>query len=475
MADPQSKVQSKPPIVAVVGHVDHGKTALLDYIRKTNIVDKEVGGITQSIGAYEVKHEGKKITFIDTPGHEAFTKMRAHGTSTADMAILVIAADESVKQQTRESLEILRATKTPFVVAITKIDKSGADIEKVKKDLMGEEVFLEGAGGNVSWQAVSPKTGQGIKELLDLILLMGEVAGLTCDPKADARGFVIESQKDSRRGIVVHLVLKDGTLRQGDVVRTLTASGKVKILEDFLGQPVEELKPSAPASVVGFEEFPEAGEEFVVGDGKLQVKTEKDKYHPTVQPPSEAQAEKLKILLKADTNGSLHALQDLLGDEVEIIGASAGDITDNDVRLARSTGSVIAGFMVETKKATRSLAEAQGVKVFNSSIIYELLDLIKEFKHRKKEEFAGGELKVLAVFGSTSSKRTIGGKVLRGIIKGGMAVGVEREGEIVGKGRIKSVQINKEDIREAGLDSECGLVIETTTEIKEGDLIKTQT
>src|SRR3989344_4757419 len=269
-----SNLLPRPPVVAIVGHVDHGKTTLLDYIRKTRLAAKEAGGITQSIGAYEVEHpstssgQAHKITFIDTPGHEAFSLMRARGAAAADLAILVVAADEGIKPQTTEAIGILKSTETPFIVALTKIDKPNANIDKVMRELQSAEVLLEGYGGNVSWHGVSGVSGEGVNELLDLIVLTGEVAGLTFDPKAKARGFVIESRKENRRGIIAHLVLKDGVLKAGEDISTPSASGKIKILEDFRGRRAKELWPSAPALVVGFEKLPRAGEEFTAGGAR---------------------------------------------------------------------------------------------------------------------------------------------------------------------------------------------------------------
>ncbi|KKT56520.1 MAG: Translation initiation factor IF-2 [Candidatus Wolfebacteria bacterium GW2011_GWA1_44_24] len=239
----------RPPIVAVLGHVDHGKTSLLDFIRKTNFVAREAGGITQSIGAYEIIHNGKKITFIDTPGHEAFSKMRSRGAIAADLAILVVAADDGVKPQTKESIEILNSAKTPFVVAVNKIDKSNADIEKTINDLTANGVLLEGRGGNVSWQAISAKTGQGVDELLDLVLLAAEMENLTYNPDADAGGVIIEAKSDNRRGIVVSVIAENGILKIGDKIATFGAGGKIKILENFLGEKTAELRPSSPALI----------------------------------------------------------------------------------------------------------------------------------------------------------------------------------------------------------------------------------
>ncbi|KKU19556.1 MAG: Translation initiation factor IF-2 protein [Candidatus Nomurabacteria bacterium GW2011_GWA1_46_11] len=469
MTPKKDNLKPRPPVVAVVGHVDHGKTALLDYVRKTNVVAKEAGGITQSIGAYEVKHSGKKITFIDTPGHEAFTHMRSHGASAADIAILVIAADEGIKQQTKEALEILRATKTPFIVAITKVDKENANVEKVKSDLLNEQVFLEGLGGDVSYQGVSPKTGEGIKELLDLILLMGEVLDLHYDPESPAKGFVIESQKEPKRGIIAHLILRDGILRQGDNIKTLTASGKIKILEDFLGQSVKVLEPSAPASIIGFEDIPSSGEEFITGDTELDAEYEDILVKKDV---ATNEGEQPKAILKASSKGSLDALINLLRGEVEMVESSVGEITDNDVKLAKSTGSLIVGFEVKAGKATIQLAEAQGVAIYTSKVIYELLDAIKERKNKDKQDFEGGELEVLAKFNATASKQTVGGRVIKGKMKINTPMVIERAGEVLGKGRIKNIQLSKQDVSEVGPDNECGLVVETQITIELGDLLK---
>lgn len=471
MTSVKDNSKPRPPIVAVVGHVDHGKTAFLDYVRKTNVVEGEAGGITQSIGAYEAEHKGQKITFIDTPGHEAFSKMRTHGASAADLAVLIVSADEGVKQQTKEALEILKATQTPFIVAITKIDKENANVERVKSDLLNEGVALEGLGGNVSWQAISSKTGAGINELLDLILLMSEVAEIKYHPDKDAAGFVIESQMDARRGIVAHLVIKDGVLRRGDSIRTPSASGKIKILENFLGQSVKELRPSSPASVVGLGALPKGGEEFVSGNEELSAETAPLNSAEAIEVRDEG-GENPKALLKADTHGSLEALRKLLESEVEVVESSVGDILDGDTQFAKSTGAIIVGFRVKAKKSAANLAEVHGIKIFTSKIIYELLDLIKKLKTEEKHGFAGGELEVLAIFSATSSKQTVGGKVTKGVLKTGTALEIEREKELIGKGRIKSLECSKENINEVGTDQECGLVVETAIPIQVGDLLK---
>lgn len=479
------KFQPRPPVVAVVGHVDHGKTTLLDYIRKTNVATKEAGGITQSIGAYEIEHPSTdsksslqassgqvhKITFIDTPGHEAFSRMRAHGASAADLAILVVAADEGVKPQTTEAIEILRNTKTPFIVALTKIDSPNANIDKVKNELLGVEVLLEGYGGNVSWHGVSGVTGEGVPELLDLIILAGEVAGLTFNPQAPAQGFVIESKKESRRGIIAHLVLKDGTLKIGEIISTPTATGKIKILEDFLGQRVKELLPSAPAVVVGFETIPGGGEEFMTG--KTRLAQMEIAAAPRIRP--EADKEDIfrpRAILKADTSGSLEAIESVLKDSVEIAEVGIGEISDNDVNLAKSTGSIIVGFQVEPSRSAARLADSQQVKIATSNIIYRLIEVVSELAETKEEEKSKASLEVLAVFSVGSSKKTVGGKVIEGILRLGNNIEIERSGEVVGRGRITSLQSNKENVKEVPSGNECGLVVETASSIEAGDILR---
>ena len=371
--------QVRPPIVVVVGHVDHGKTSLLDYIRKTNVAGKEVGGITQSVGAYEIEHGDRKITFIDTPGHEAFSKMRARGAHIADVGILVVAADEGVKPQTKEALKALQDSKTPFVVALTKIDKPAADIDRIKNELMVSGVLLEGYGGNVSFQGVSSKTGEGIGELLDLILLASEMEDLSYDPAANASGIVLEAQLDNKRGNTVTIILKNGVLRRGDLIATETAKGKVKILENFLGESVSELAPSSPAVIIGFESLPAVGEEFKSGklsDKEMAAVKKSGKKFVALKVNDE---QTVRVLLKADVSGSLEALHDLLkkiplagNQTLEIIAQSVGEISDNDVKDALAMKAIIIGFRVYPSRAAENLARVHNIKILTNEIIYKL-------------------------------------------------------------------------------------------------------
>jgi len=473
----------RPPIVVVMGHVDHGKTALLDFIRKTNVVAKEAGGITQSIGAYEIAHHSadsnqvKRITFIDTPGHEAFSKMRARGAKIADLGILVIAADEGVKPQTKEAIKILKESQTPFVVAINKIDKPNADVEKIKKELMEADVLLEASGGNISWQAISAKTGEGINELLDLILLAAELEQLVYNPEASAKGVIIESKMDKRRGLTAIAVVRDGTLKINDEITTASAAGKIKILENFLGERVNELSPSSPALIIGFENLPQIGEEFFSGKidlAEIQIPQEQEqKLTVPVIPEKleEPMEQKINLILKADVSGSLEALAGIIKTfpNGKIIDESVGDINDGDVKLSQNTNSIIVGFKTKVSKAAESLAKAQGVKIITSEIIYELLKSLEEEFKKFEEPAIKGQLEILAVFGKKEGKQIVGGRVIGGFFTGNSKVQIQRQEQAIGEGKIINLQCKKQDVKEVGEGSECGLLLDSGTAINVGD------
>jgi len=460
----------RPPIVVVMGHIDHGKTTLLSYIRKTKM-PKEPGEITQSIGAYEIQHSGRKITFIDTPGHEAFSKMRQRGAKVADLGILVVAADEGVKPQTREAIEILQESKTLFVVAINKIDKPNADIEKVKMDLTQAGVLLEGFGGNISWQAISAKTGEGIGELLDLILLAADLEGLTYDPTAKASGVIIESRMDSRRGLAVAVIVKDGILRVGDEIATSSAIGKIKILENFLGERVKELSPSSPALIVGFENLPQIGEEFFSG------KVELAEIKPVNREIREISAQigedsRINFILKADVSGSLEALSEIVKTipNVKIIRQSVGDINDGDVKSALNTNAIIIGFKTRVNKAAENLAKAQDIKIITSEIIYELIKKLEEEIENLKEPEINGQLEILAVFDKRAGKRqVIGGRVISGSFKNNLIVKIQRQEQVLSQGKILNLQREKQDVSQVNEGKECGILLEADILVNVGD------
>lgn len=479
--------KTRPPVITVMGHVDHGKTSLLDYARKMayekalskgsrvrSVAEREAGGITQSIGAYEVEissKEGKsgKITFIDTPGHEAFTKMRTRGAVVADLVILVVAADDGVKPQTKEAIEILQNTNTPYLVAITKIDKNNADVDRVKNDLMAHGVLLEGFGGNISWQGISSTTGEGIDELLELVLLHAEIEGFTYDENVPGRGYVIESHKDNRRGVVASVILKDGIIKEGDKIATESASGKIKSLEDFMGKRVKSLSPSAPAEIVGFLEMPKVGEEFWVGEAAENIAAEKKE--EIKEQMSDEDADKLKAILKADTSGSLEALKQVMGEMVYPVSVSVGDITPGDIRDAISTGSVIIAFGVKLDKTSENQAQIHDVTIFSSNVVYELVKQVEDQLKREAALGPNGELKALKVFSVTGRKQLVGCEVSKGVISNKSDIEVVRNKEVVGTGKITSLQVVKDKVEEVS-SGECGVVIEANVGITEGDVIK---
>lgn len=496
MTENKGMMKKRPPIVVVLGHVDHGKTSLLDYLRKTKIAEKEAGGITQSIGAYEIIHMptnreqvsaspssvdevSHKITFIDTPGHEAFRAMRQRGAAAADIAILVVAANEGVKPQTEECLKILKETETPYLIAITKIDLPKADVERVKNDLLSHGVQLEGYGGDISWQPISSRTGEGINELLDLILLLRDLLDLKYNPSIGGRGFIIESKKDPRRGIVASVILKDGALRRGQDIATPTVSGKIKILENFAGKSVDELWPSSPALIVGFEDLPQVGEKFIAGniailgleetDGRLATEAAPSSTPP---PAGEAGKDLPPAILRADVAGSLEVLIDIFQNKVKIIDAAAGEVTDGDIKSAAASQAIVIGFRTRFGRAADVLAKNQNVPVFLSEVIYELDKAVEDYLNTRKAPEIAGRLKVLAVFGAkTADRQIIGGKVLEGKIKVGRKFEIVRNNIVLGDGKIINLQLDREDVQEVEEGKECGLLISAPVIIKTGDEI----
>lgn len=530
MANDKPQLRPRPPVVVVMGHVDHGKTTLLDYIRKTNVAGKEAGGITQSIGAYEITHAqinadkdaderrynisvnprknpresapaaGRKITFIDTPGHEAFSKMRARGANIADLAILVVAADEGVKPQTQESIRVLTETKTPFIVAITKIDKTGADMEKIKNELTAAGVLLEGYGGQISYCGVSSKTGDGINGLLDLILLLADVENLTFDPDSPASGYVLETKMDRRRGSEATIIVKNGVLRMGDEIGTQTAKGKVKILENFLGQAVDELEPSSPAAIYGFDNLPLVGEEFFAGEKSFTKAEREENLTARVAGKSPAGEGEviLRLILKSADAGSLEALSMVTENlrpkkgRTMILQKSVGDVNDNDVKFAIAAGAVIFGFKNKIDKSAELLAESHGVKVITSEIIYDLVKAAEEYLISLEHPAPVGELNVLAVFNQKKlSEQLVGGRVVGGIFRNKATIEIRRgsstspsavssgpndsgqanggEGEAVGTGKILNLREGKKNIAQAETDKEIGLLIDSKNLIAVGD------
>lgn len=468
----------RPPVVVIMGHVDHGKTTLLDYIRKANVAAREAGGITQAISAYQAKHGDAVLTFIDTPGHEAFTNMRSRGAHVADLAVLVVAATEGVKPQTEEAAKILQESATPFVVAFTKVDAPGASVEKAKSDLAGIGVLVEGYGGSVSYQPVSGITGEGVNELLDLLVLAAEVEDLTYDPSAPAEGVVLEARANKRRGNEAVVIVTDGTLRYGDPVATPTASGKAKVLEDFLGKPAKTVPAGAPALVVGFDTLPRVGEELSAGD--LVHLTEQEGKAALVNEyvvPTDAV---FPVVLKASDAGSLEVLTQIVSAmtgpkdvPVKVLLSAVGEIADADVRLAAQTGAVVIGFKTKAEKSAAAFAEVHKVKVFTSEIVYELVQALEALLAEDAGPEVLAKLTVLALFNQKRlDEQLVGGRLEEGTMKPKQTFAVFRGGDRAGRGRITTIRQQKDTLQEASAVMEIGLVVNCPIEIAEGDELR---
>jgi translation initiation factor IF-2 len=479
------------PIVAVMGHIDHGKSSLLDYIRKANVTAGEAGGITQHVSAYvaEHEHEGakRKITFLDTPGHEAFKALRARGAAAADVAILVIAADEGVKPQTKEAFAEITVTGIPFVVAFTKIDKNGADVERVKISALEAGIYLEGLGGSISFAPVSSKTGEGVPELLDLVLLTADLAELTADPSLPATGFVLESSQDPRQGISATLIVKDGTMATGTFALAGTALAPIRFIEDFQGGRVEKAGPSEPVSISGWNALPSAGTVFVTA----ATKKEAEKLSSLVA----ADAKKsgaidlgdasgkmpLPLIIKADVTGSVEAIVSLLGKlshervSLRVIGTGIGSVSETDVKTAAAGGALVLGFHVGIESLARDLAERMNVDIKTYDIIYELEkhveDLMKERAPRMKSEETLGEAKVLKAFSIAGSKQVLGARWVSGQLSVGDQVKIMRRDIELGRGKLLNLQVAKADVKELHIEGEFGLQLESKTETAGGDVL----
>lgn len=492
-SDPHN-LQERPPIVVVLGHVDHGKSTLLDFIRKSNTVAGEAGGITQHVAAYEVTHDiidpstslriNKRITFIDTPGHAAFQAMRARGASVADIAVLVVAADDGVKAQTLEALQSIKDAGIPFVVAINKIDKPNADIARTQTSLSQNGVFLETLGGDVPWTAVSAKTGEGVETLLDLILIVAELQELRGDPNAPAKGYVIESHVDQRRGIAATLVITDGTLKLGQAVLAGHGVAPVRLMEDHLGKPLEEATFSTPVSLIGFDVLPEAGAEFT----SYRTKREAEAERPAVVSPILGEitaGEKflLPIILRVDAAGSLEAIEHEvapIGDQyrgLSIIQSGIGDISENDIKTAIASGlPVVFGFNVGIDREAETLARQNDIKFERFKIIYQLTErleeLLKERAPKRTEEFVLGRAKLLKIFSSRKDEHLVGGKVIDGKIENGRDLIIKRQREEVARGKVLSIQSAKQTVTSVDKGTEFGTRIVSEVEPKEGDVIE---
>ncbi len=472
----------------MLGHVDHGKSTLLDFIRKSNTVAKEAGGITQHVAAYEVVHKDKRITFIDTPGHAAFSAIRARGANVADVAILVVAADDGVKAQTLEALQSIRAAGIPFIVAINKIDKQNANLERTQATLLEKEVFLEKLGGDVPWAAISAKVGTGIEELLDLVLLVAEMENLSADPEKEAQGYVIEAHRDQKRGIAATLIITEGVLESGMAILAGHAIAPVRIMENHLGKALKKASFSTPVTLVGFDEMPEVGAEFRTFKNKREAEWARPEAaasaRPAHAPDSESSAFSLPVIIRSDVHGSLEAIAHevaSIGDEharVHIVQSGVGTISENDVKtaLSGSTIATIIGFNVGIDPVAETLARERGVSIQTFDIIYKLTETLSELllssapKRAVDEVF--GKAKVLKQFSSRREEHVVGGKVSEGHLTRGASVRVVRRDVVVGVGKIQNIQTNKQNVDRAEAGSEFGMQISAAFEIAAGDTLE---
>ena len=468
----------RPPIVAVLGHVDHGKTTLLDFIRKSNVAAREHGGITQHIGAYQIETKKRLITFIDTPGHEAFAKMRSRGASAADIAILVIAADDSVKPQTKESIEQIKAAGIPMIVAVNKIDLASANIDRVKRDLAKTGVQVEGFGGDVPIVPISAKQGTGVAELLDMILLVSDMKGLNGAADGPLEAVVIETRVDRGKGMVATLIVKIGTLRNGMPLYEGTKQiAKVRAMFDEYGKAVAEALPSKPVETLGFTVPPTIGTVLsnAPGNQAAQTPTKKSTSDmPDFLKPVEEQEEHIKLILKADTAGSLEAVRNSLPERVTLVSTGTGDINDADVLLAKSAVAIVIGFNVVASPAVAKLAQTEKVIFRTYKIIYELLDEIKDvvlgLKEVLVEERELGTGQIIAEF-PFEKDRIAGTKIISGRLARGDSVKVMRGGSEVGRAKIKSLRHGKDDITKAEVGNECGVLFDQKLDFAIGDAI----
>ncbi len=487
-------LKPRPPVVTILGHVDHGKTTLLDTLRKTRIAEKESGGITQHISTYQVKKKNKLITFIDTPGHEAFQAMRERGAGTADIAVLVVAADDGVKPQTKEVAQFLLDKKIPTVVAINKIDKPEANVNKVKQELAELGILLEGFGGDVLFNEISAKNDVGLDELLDTILLVTEVHEFKADPERNALGVVLEAHKDPQKGPVATVLIKSGTLKMGQDMTIGNIQGKVRKIEDYSGRSVDSAPPSMPVTLIGLENVPQSNDVLSIPKETLDRKKKKllEKVTATssagaisskqmIENIDEALMKKYSIILKADVQGSLEAIHQILdtikSDEVnlDVFSEGVGPITETDVQSAQTAKATVYGFNVFPTAVASRLAEGAGVPVKTFSIIYELVEDVKnEMSERLDPEIKRtnlGRLKVLAIFKNMKNSMVVGGKVTNGKIVKGQNIEILRNKEPINSGKLVQLQQNKEEATEVKEGLECGISFEGKEKIEVGDVL----
>ena len=497
IADDEKDLVKRPPVVTIMGHVDHGKTTLLDYIRKSNVASGEAGGITQAIGAYSVKHNDQLITFIDTPGHAAFTQMRARGASITDIVIIIIAADDGIMPQTKEAIDHAKAAKVPIIVAINKIDKEDANIERALTGLAEAGLTPEEWGGDTIVNRISALTGEGVDELLENILLIAEMEEYKANPSRYATGAVIEAKKDNKTGSSATLLIQNGTLRLGDPIVIGTSYGKVRTLKNDLGQNIVEAGPSSPVEVTGISSVPSAGDKFMAFESEKQAKqiAEERKERAKKQDTNfsgmtledlfgniQECVKEINVIIKADVNGSLEAVKsslekiDVEGVKINIIRGGVGAITESDIVLASASSALIIGFNVRADNKTNDIAKQYGISIKNYDIIYKLVeDMEKAMKGMLDPEFEEkvvGTLEIRQIFKFSKVGLIAGCHVLSGVVKNNQKARIVRDGVVVYNGSIKTLQHEKDQVKEVKKDMDCGLTLENCQDYKEKDIIE---
>ncbi|NPA26783.1 MAG: translation initiation factor IF-2 [Chloroflexi bacterium] len=496
-AEPEEKLQPRPPVVAVLGHVDHGKTTLLDAIRNTNVAEREAGGITQHIRAYQIEHEGQKITFIDTPGHAAFTSLRARGAKGADIVVLVVAADDGVMPQTREAINHARAARVPIVVAINKIDKPNARPERVRQQLADLGLIPQEWGGDTIMVEISARQRQNLDELLDAILLVAESSDIRANPQGRVFGTVIEAQRKKGQGVVATLLVQNGTLRVGDVLVAGTTYGKVRALFDHTGKRIKAAGPSTPVGMLGFHDIPEAGSLFFKVKNEKEARSIVEKRLEEIEQRrrekrkkvdleslfeqlQQGEVKSLRLVIKVDVQGSLEPIVSSIQRiaerneiPVEILHADVGNITENDVMLAAASNAIVIGFNVKADAAARRVAEREGVSIRIYRVIYELLEdiekALKGLLEPEVQEVVLGEAEVLQVFPAAKLGKVAGCRVRRGVIRRNARVRVMRGDQVLYDGEIASLKRFKDDVREVREGFECGIGIKGFKNFQPGD------
>ncbi len=485
MPENNQKIITRLPIVVVLGHVDSGKTSILDYIRKAHVAEKEAGGITQHIGAYQIEHQGKLITFIDTPGHEAFSQMRSRGAKVADIAILVVDVIEGVKEQTKEALSYIKLAQIPMIIALNKMDRPGADPEKVKRELSKRDILVESLGGKIPSVEISAKTGQKISDLLDLILLIAEMEDLKADLESLAEGVVVEAYLDKLRGPLATLLINNGILKKNDILATKSAFGKVKNLENFKGENIEESLPSMPVLVLGFEKVPRVGEKFKKFEDleiakayvMKSVRKEKEGEVFVITPEKKV----LNLILKTDCLGSLEAIKESLKNfpqekvVLRIIKGEVGDINESDIKLVQSSRGKIIGFRVKLDKVAKVLSSNLKIKIRLFEVIYELFQEVKRIMEKifepKEIRQDLGKVKISVIFWTEKRRQIVGGEVIEGKVERGSKIEIFRAEQKIGQGKMINLQVRKKDVEVVEKGKECGVLYEGDVKIQEGDIL----